>query len=252
MTNRGPIVTLCAVAASAIVLLAINMTAINQTSNQVIGTPPPQSAPPLAEPPLQEPPLDEPPPDEPPLNESQSAEPPEGAPPPVADAEQVTYAGRTSGNEATIAIAVRDDDVAAYLCDGRRVEAWLEGTNTDGDLTLEGANGAKATGTVDGDAVFGTVWVDGKQLPYSARVASPPAGLYQGSGTVNGTPNRIGWIVLPDGSQVGMRSKNGIREPAPVLNPKALGGVTVEGVRIRPQRVVGDTQVVGVSGGPPS
>ncbi|MDQ4103750.1 MAG: hypothetical protein M3186_08605 [Actinomycetota bacterium] len=247
MKNRGPIVTLCAVAASAVVLLAVNMTAVNQTANQATGTPPPRSTSPLTQPPLAQPP----PPDSL-SDDSPSADPSETAPPPVAAVEQATYAGRTSGNEATIAIAVRDDDAAAYLCDGRRVEAWLQGTNTDGELTLEGANGARATGTVEGNAVFGTVWVNGKRLPYSARLASPPAGLYQSNGTVNGTPNRIGWIVLPDGSQVGVRNRNGIREPAPALNPNALGNVTVDGLRIQPQRVVGDTRVVGISGGPPA
>lgn len=45
---------------------------------------------------------------------------------------------------------------------------------------------------IEGNALFGTVWVNRKQWPYSARLASPPAGLYQGSATVNGTPNRIG------------------------------------------------------------
>ncbi len=94
---------------------------------------------------------------------------------------------------------MRDGQAAAYVCDGRRVEAWLQGTIVDGSLTVQGARDASATGTVEGDAIVGTVLVNGKQWPYSAQLASPSAGLYQGSGTVNGVPNRIGWIVLPDG-----------------------------------------------------
>jgi hypothetical protein len=252
MRNRGPIITLFAVVAMAIVLLAMNMTAINQTANQATGTTPPPGTPPITDPPQDDSPLADPPSDDSPLADSPPDDPPPTTPPSIAAPEEATYAGRTSGNEATIAIAVRDDEAAAYLCDGRRVEAWLQGTNTDGELTLENADGARATGAVDGNAVFGTVSVNGKQLPYSAQLASPPAGLYQGSGTVNGTRNRIGWIVLPDGSQVGVRNNNGSREPAPALDPTALGSVTVDGTRIQPQRVVGDTQVVGISGGPPA
>ncbi|MGH3696868.1 MAG: hypothetical protein ACRDRX_23290 [Pseudonocardiaceae bacterium] len=221
MSNRGPIITLLAVVGFAAVLLVLNMTIQSQTAGQAPATLP--QAPSVTT-----------------------------APEPPSAPEQATYAGRTSGNEATIAIAVRGGDAAAYVCDGRRVEAWLEGTITDGQLSLQGARGAGATGTLGGDAVFGTVSVGGKQWPYSARLASPPAGLYQGSGPVNGAPNRIGWIVLPDGSQVGVWNNNGVRAPAPVLDPRALRAVIVEGARIEPRPVTGDTQVVGIAGGPPA
>jgi hypothetical protein len=44
--------------------------------------------------------------------------------------------GLETVHEATIAIAVRDGQAAAYayayVCDGRRVEAWLQGTIADG------------------------------------------------------------------------------------------------------------------------
>ncbi|MDQ3764194.1 MAG: hypothetical protein M3460_22210 [Actinomycetota bacterium] len=239
MNNRGPIITLFAVAALAAVLLVLNTTVASQTAGRATGTAPPvaTSSPIAAPPPTTSPPIAAPPP-------ATSA--------PIAAPEQASYAGRTSGNEATIAIAVRNGQAAAYLCDGRQVEAWLEGTITDGRLNLQGANGATATGTVEGNAIFGTVSVNGEQWPYSAQMANPPAGLYQGSGTVNGTPNRIGWIVLQDGSQVGIRNKNGVREPAPFLDPRAPSGVTVDGSRIEPQRVVGDTQVVRTVGEPPA
>jgi hypothetical protein len=228
MSNRSPVITLLAVAALAVVVVGLNVTTTSQTV-----TPPP-AAEPAAVP--------------------ATTQAPTGAPPSpgpaVPQQEQATYAGRTSGNEATIAIAVRDGQAAVYVCDGRRVEAWLQGTIVDGRLTVQGANGDSATGAVEGDAIFGTVWVNGVQWPYSAQLASPPAGLYQGSATVDGVPNRIGWIVLQDGSQTGVRSnRNGVREPAPRIDPQALRGVMVEGVRIDPQRVDGVTHVVG---GPPS
>jgi hypothetical protein len=233
MINRSPIVTLLVVAGLAIVLLLANTTLQSQSASQSTGVPPSAPVSPVTTPPATTPP-------EAPEQGLEQAP------------EQVTYAGRTAGNEATIAIAVQGDQVAAYVCDGRRVEAWLEGTITDDELSVQNVRGANATGTLKGNSILGTVSVGGKQWPYSAQLAGPPAGLYQGSGQVNGAPNRIGWIVLPDGSQVGIRNRNGIREPAPALDPAALGAVTVEGARIEPQKVTGGTRVVGVAGGPPS
>ncbi|MGH3872026.1 MAG: hypothetical protein ACRDSR_11020 [Pseudonocardiaceae bacterium] len=204
MSNRGPIITLLAVAALAAVLVGLNVTATGTTV-------------------IQE---------------------PTSVPSPTV-VQQASYAGRTSGNEATIAIAVRDGQAAAYVCDGRRVEAWLQGTLEGGRLAVQNPRKASATGTVEGDAIFGTVSVNGNQWPYSAQLASPPAGLYQGSATVAGVPNRIGWIVLPDGSQTGIRkSRDGLVGPAPPLDPRTLRGVIVDGVQIDPQRVEGDTRVV--------
>lgn len=58
--------------------------------------------------------------------------------------------------------------------------------------------------------------------------------------------------MLPDGTQVGIRNKNGNREPAPVLDLTARNGVLVDGSRIEPQRVVGDSKVVGIPGAPPA
>ncbi|MGH3812298.1 MAG: hypothetical protein ACRDUV_07545 [Pseudonocardiaceae bacterium] len=228
MSNRSPVITLLAVAALAVVVVGLNVTTTSQTG------PPPPAAEPAAVPAT---------------TQAPTGAPPSASPVPAVP-QQATYAGRTSGNEATIAIAVRNGQAAVYVCDGRRVEAWLQGTIVDGRLTVQGANGDRATGAVEGNAIFGTVWVNGVQWPYSAQLASPPAGLYQGSATVNGVPNRIGWIVLQDGSQTGIRSnRNGVREPAPRIDPQALRGVTVEGVRIDPHRVDGLTRV---DGGPPS
>ncbi|MGH3981596.1 MAG: hypothetical protein ACRDST_02605 [Pseudonocardiaceae bacterium] len=244
-SNRGPVITLLAVAALAVVLVGLNVTTTAQTAApSPAATPAATQAPPGA---LALPPPPEPQQAPPPAPEQAPPAVPEQAPP--AAPQQVTYAGRTSGNEATIAIAVRDNQVAAYLCDGRQVESWLQGTIADGRLTAQGARDASATGVVEGNAIFGTVSVNGERWPYSAQLASPPAGLYQGNGTANGVLNRIGWIVLQDGSQVGIWNRNGIRKPAPLLDPESLTDLTVDGSRLDPQRVAGDTEVVS---GPPA
>lgn len=238
MKYRGPIVTLLAVATLAAVLLVVNMrtaaqtqTAGQATSSTVTGqvqvTAPAAGAQPTtgAQAPADAPSIADP-------------------PPPPAEGEQSAYAGRTSGNEATIAIAVRGGEVSAYICDGKETEAWLKGTITDGTLTLQGRDDAHADGSIQGDAVFGTLWIQGKQWPYAAQRAERPAGLYQGSGTVDGAPARVGWIVLPDGSQVGVANIGGVARPAPAIDPYQLSGVQVGGSTIVPRPVDGADNVV--------
>ncbi|MGQ0776406.1 MAG: hypothetical protein ACT4NY_18600 [Pseudonocardiales bacterium] len=232
MKYRGPIITLFAVAALAAVLLAVNVrtTAQTQTAGQATSptatgqAPAPVRAPASAQP----------------TADPQSADP---QPPPPVEAEESAYAGRTSGDEATIALAVRGGEVYGYICDGKQVESWLEGTITDGKLTLQGRDDARADGSIQGDAVFGTLWVQGKKWPYAAQRAERPAGLYEGNGTVDGAAARVGWIVLQDGSQVGIANIRGVPRPAPAIDPYQLSGVEVDGSTIVPRPVDGADDV---------
>ena len=60
---------------------------------------------------------------------------------------KVTYAGKVTGGKATIAIAVKDGKAVAYLCDGKKTEAWLRGTAVDGELALSGPDEATLSGS---------------------------------------------------------------------------------------------------------
>ena len=42
----------------------------------------------------------------------------------------------------TIAIAVKDGKAIAYVCDGKKIEAWLDGTLQGDTLALTGKGGA--------------------------------------------------------------------------------------------------------------
>ncbi len=163
------------------------------------------------------------------------------APPPPAPVSEGSFTGRTSDNKTTLAITIKGDRATGYLCDGKEIEAWLEGTVTGDQVDLRGKKGAAVTGTLSTDAIFGTVTITSEQSPYSAKIAEQPAGLYDGRGNVDGVANRIGWIVLPDGSQVGIRNINGERGPAPRLDTDKL---EPEGLSIPVDPVEGDDDVV--------
>jgi hypothetical protein len=156
------------------------------------------------------------------------------APPAAApDVAEAAYTGRSAGNEVTVALAVKDGRAVAYVCDGKKVEAWFEGTLTGADLRLSGADGKPGlTATVTDAATLGTVTVGGKDLPFAAEDVATPAGLYEGRAAVRGVLTRIGWIVDEDGKVTGVANAGGTRRPAPTLDPADPTATTIDGVPV--------------------
>jgi hypothetical protein len=131
-------------------------------------------------------------------------------------AERVVYAGRTDDGETAIAVAVLGSQAAAYVCDGSSVESWFRGTVEGDKISLESKNGETLEAELDGDHLKGTVQIGNDKLKFEINEAKKPAGLYraQGSGTT------IGWIVLEDGSQVGVQTTGAETKAAPQLDPE--------------------------------
>lgn len=197
---RTPLVTVAVVAVLGVVLLLIT-----QSRDPGVDT---AAAPPSAAPP--------------------SAAAPQASPEPAAaPAGQTVYTGYTSGPRIAVAVAVQGDRAAGYLCDGKKIEAWVQGTRSGDQVQMRSKNGAYTlTGTVADGRVEGTVSLaNGRSYPFTAAAAGPPAGLYEQR---PGATDRIGWIVLPDGSQVGARTRDGVTTPAPPLDA-ASGTATVDG-----------------------
>lgn len=145
-------------------------------------------------------------------------------------------------NQITVAIAIKGNRAAGYLCDGNTIEAWLEGTVIGDQVDLRGKTGAVLSGTLGAaSSARGTITTNSGLLQYYAEMAQKPAGLYEGKGNVDGAENRIGWIVLPDGSQVGVRNVNGERSPAPWLD---LSQMKADGLQISVNSIDGDDDLV--------
>jgi hypothetical protein len=163
----------------------------------------------------------------PPSTTAPSKPPPTVAPPAV-------YAGRTNERVASLAIATKGERAAAYVCDGRRLEAWLTGTYLNGRLTLSSKTGERLTATITSNAATGTFTLSGRTLRFAITKAGPPAGLYR----ARNSTSTIGWIVLPDGKQVGV-DNDGTPAPAPQLDTTSRAA-TVNGVHVTAQAVIGD------------
>ena len=157
---------------------------------------------------------------------------------------QAVYAGRSSGNEVTVAVDTEGDNAVAYVCNGKNVEAWLQGSVSGGQVTLTGNKGASLTGSLSGLDLFGTVTPrTGQTFPFAAELSPHPAGVYQARIEVNGLATRIGWAVLPDGTQVGVAVEGTAELAAPPLD-LSDGGFTIDGGSFTAALVAGAATVV--------
>jgi serine/threonine-protein kinase len=159
---------------------------------------------------------------------------------PLADRTRATFAGRVDGGGGTLAISLRDGVAIAYICDGKRVESWLKGTAAAGKLSLTGKDGAKITATFDERRARGEVTVAGRTNTFDIKIAKKPSGLYRAAANVRNARVVGSWIVLPDGSQVGVLVNAGVPGPAPALNV-AGRTTTVDGTQIPTSTVDVDT-----------
>jgi serine/threonine-protein kinase len=66
--------------------------------------------------------------------------------------------------------------------------------------------------------------------------------LYRANARNGGLLDKIGWIVQPDGSYVGLRTRNGAVEPAPPFDPSSPT-VIVDGNQLPIEQVAGDSGV---------
>jgi len=226
MKKYAPLATLVAVVLLGAGLLVANM--LSNPANQTTSAAPPSAA--VAAAPSE-------------WASAAAAPAPESAPPAAPVVAEKAYTGRSAGNEVTVAIAVKDGKAVAYACDGKKIEAWLEGTLTGGDLTLQGKT-SSITATTDEKATFGTITVDGKEWPFSAKGVVSPAGLYEGRGTLAGVATRVGWIVDEKGNVTGVQSGNGTREPAPPLDPSNPGATTIDGTPVAVTALDGNSEVI--------
>jgi hypothetical protein len=197
--HRSPLVTLAAVALAFVIMFTVNMLSGPPGSSST-GSAGPTAAPTSAAGPQQ----------------TASATPSASETPEDSEfPEQVVYAGRTDDGPAAIAVAVLGNQAAAYVCDGRNVESWFRGTVEGGRLSLKSKSGEALQAELDGDHLKGTVQIKNDTQKFEINEASRPAGLYR----ARGSKTTIGWIVLEDGSQVGVQTTGADSSAAPQLDP---------------------------------
>jgi hypothetical protein len=121
---------------------------------------------------------------------------------------KANFAGEVHGGGASVAISVHRGQVIAYVCNGSVIEAWLKGTASGGRLIMTGKNHARLTATYDSKKTVGHVVAHGIHYRFAAPAVHKPSGLYESIANVAGAKIKAGWIVLPDGTQVGSLESN--------------------------------------------
>jgi pyruvate/2-oxoglutarate dehydrogenase complex dihydrolipoamide acyltransferase (E2) component len=228
--HRSPLVTLAAVALAFAIMFTVNMLTGPPGSSST-GTAGPSAAPATATASTPSPQPTETAAATPSASPSESAEDSKFP-------EKVVYAGRTDDGPAAIAVAVLGDQAAAYFCDGANIEAWFRGTVEGGDISLKSKSGATLQAELDGDHIKGTVKIKNDTLKFEINEAKKPAGLYR----ARGSRTTIGWIVLEDGSQVGVQTTGAESSAAPRLDPMNPQ-VTVDGENLDAGPVNGDEEL---------
>jgi serine/threonine-protein kinase len=128
------------------------------------------------------------------------------------------WAGQVAGDGGAIAIAVKNGVAIAYLCDGRRIEAWLHGMAAGGVLSLTGTGGARLDGTFGNGTASGRVTASGRTWTFTAPAVRKPSGLYRATARVRNARVVGGWIVWGNGRQTGVLTVNDEPQSAPPLD----------------------------------
>jgi hypothetical protein len=113
------------------------------------------------------------------------------------------YAGTVYGGAASLAISVHNGQVIAYVCNGSVIEAWLKGAPAGGRLVMTGKNHSQLSATYGAGKYTGEIVTHGTMYRFSVPVVQKPSGLYRATAVVRGATIKAGWIVLPNGTQVG-------------------------------------------------
>jgi hypothetical protein len=124
--------------------------------------------------------------------------------PPKAD-----YVAQVNGGGAAVAISVNAGQAVAYICNGHGVAAWYRGRAAAGGLHLTGKNGARLNVEYRTGRATGSIMAGGTKYTFSAPVVGNVRpgrrrpGLYEATGVVDGVSVKAGWVVLPNGGQLG-------------------------------------------------
>ncbi|MEV0225822.1 hypothetical protein [Streptomyces sp. NPDC050704] len=219
MKRSGPLFTLLAGLLLALFMLSLNATTGTRSTSVGSDTPPDTSSPSP----------------KPTATATATPEKPSRSPSPSPSKTALPtgdYAGRTDDDSSAVAVTLRDGKAVAYFCDGRDQESWLKGdVKDDGSMRLTSQKGDVLTAELTGRRIRGTVDMGQREYGFTADKALKPSGLYRATETVRGAKVDGGWIVLPNGRQVGILKRDDKPAAAPPIDPET-GAVTVDGQQL--------------------
>lgn len=117
---------------------------------------------------------------------------------------------------------------------------WLNGTAADGRMKLTGKKGEVLTGSFGDGVASGEMVVGQRRWKFTAKqTGKPDPVLYRATAQQRRAGVDGGWIMLPDGSQIGVVTRDGTPVSAPPLDP-AFGTTVLDGRTVTATPVVAD------------
>jgi hypothetical protein len=110
------------------------------------------------------------------------------------------------GKPMVIGIAVDGTEIAAYACNGTDDEAWFFGNQADGKIDITSRFKDTLKASFDGSDVEGDLTMNGVPYKFSAAPVSGVAGMY--TAAFEGV--RASWVVREDGSAIGVQFNGGV------------------------------------------
>jgi hypothetical protein len=118
-----------------------------------------------------------------------------------------TFVTQLGKGKTALALTLRGQQALAYCCDGDSLAEWFQGeVSTDGTLQLTSARHAKLEMQVGSRQITGKLTLPlGQAQAFKAAMVSTQsnAGLYRAKKMLGGIEYLGGWIILPNGKQVG-------------------------------------------------
>ncbi len=129
---------------------------------------------------------------------------------PATDLGKATFVGRVGESDAFVSLVMNGAEVTGYLCDGANLARWFTGTRQGNTVALTSGDGSRLTAqlpTAPTDGVsaqaagtFTAAGGEARRFETAATTTLDRAGLYRGTGAVDGGEALLGVIVLPSGA----------------------------------------------------
>jgi hypothetical protein len=153
-----------------------------------------------------------------------------------------TFVTQLGKGKVALALTLRGQQALAYCCDGDSLAEWFQGeVNTDGTLQLISARHARLEVHIGSRQITGKLTLPlGQAQAFKAAMVSTQghAGLYRAKKMLGSLEYLGGWIILPNGKQVGAVRCGRSVVSRPWLDPenpvvRVTGVVSLEAKRLK-------------------
>ncbi len=142
---------------------------------------------------------------------------------------EAVYVGKIPQSPVFIAIALQQQRVLAYICDGQKTAEWFKGAlGLDNSLELQSKNGARLIAKINLQNALGSLELPSGTYAFAISVARDQAGFFRAE-SKSAKKAVAGWIVLPNGEQqAALISQVGVQKAPRLEDKKTMTALGLE------------------------